>query len=236
MRTNAERMFFLASGAWFVLVTFVGFADTFFLRFAFIEDYGPIRSSLAIHGALYTLWMVLYAVQAGLISTKRYALHKSLGLTSVILLIAILPSGWYVVVEKFALGRKSVDEAWYNLGQITSGCVLALLAIAFRKKPYVHKRLMFAATAFLTLASVARAHEWFLENPSWWTRKLISASPLFALIAFDFIRTRRIPMLALALFAWLWAVNAIYVFDPIAFSPFGKRMLNALAMFWGLEG
>ncbi len=235
MRANPERAFFLAGAALFLLGTFVGFADTFFLRFAFIDDYGPIGTSLAVHGALYTLWVVLYAVQTGLITTRHYSVHKALGLASILLVLVMLPSGCYVVVEKFVDGRKSVDESWYNIGQIISGCVLALLAVAFRNKPFVHKRLIFAATTFLTIAALGRAYGLFMEDPSWWTRKLTSALPLFALIAFDFSRERRIPLLALVLFAWFWAVNAIYVLDPLAFSPAGEPILRGLARVFGLK-
>jgi hypothetical protein len=87
-----DRMFFV--GMTFLLWASVlfGFAKTYFLAGMVTA---PLPNKLVhVHGAVFTLWMVLLAVQVGLISAKKLKWHKQLGLAGFGLAVLIFPRLW----------------------------------------------------------------------------------------------------------------------------------------------
>src|SRR4051812_17295608 len=102
-----DRVFFSLAGLWFVIMTFVGFSPSFYLR-ALPE---PLPVHQIVHGVVYSTWVVLFLAQALLISTHRIRWHVKLGTASTFLLILMIPVGFHVVLVKTAAGFKSVDEA-----------------------------------------------------------------------------------------------------------------------------
>ena len=238
---DGDRAFFTACAVWFLLSALAGFFDTFYFRQHFADHYGPISSSLLVHGLVFTGWVVLFAVQVSLIRFGRVSIHMGLGVASLVLLVVMFVSGWYVVLEKTIDGRKSIDEGGFNLTQIGAGVFLALVGIANFKRPSVHKRLMLAAATFLTVAASGRALEslgfvlgWEFEvaKP---LRKSFIAAPLIGLILYDAVRLRRVPWLALASLAFFWAVNWIYVSDLIFMRPEGGDVIRCLGGLFGLK-
>ena len=74
---TVERFFFSGMAILLCVVVFIGFSPTYF-RAGMLR--APLPSPiLHFHGAVFTLWMVLFVVQAGLISARRVAWHRSLG-------------------------------------------------------------------------------------------------------------------------------------------------------------
>src|SRR3954466_5263426 len=69
--------FFPAMSALLLVIVFVGFAPTYYLRPAAAR---PLPIYLHLHGAALTLWFSLLLVQTGLIASGRRALHRRLGL------------------------------------------------------------------------------------------------------------------------------------------------------------
>jgi hypothetical protein len=122
-----------------------------------------------------------------------------LGVASVPLLILMIPVGFHVVLVKAAAGLKSVDEAGFNLAQLTLGFAFAFAGLASRKRPVVHKRLMLFATLMLTVAAADRvALVLGLEEVRLF-RKLLAVTPAVALVGYDSLLPRRIPMTSTAL-------------------------------------
>src|SRR5580698_11250218 len=73
----AERSFFAGMAVLLCVVVFIGFSPTYF-RAGMLR--APLPSPiLHVHGAVFTLWMVLFLVQTALISARRVAWHRSLG-------------------------------------------------------------------------------------------------------------------------------------------------------------
>src|ERR1700676_6493 len=74
---KAERFFFGGMAILLCVVVVIGFARTYFLA-------GMMRAPLPspilhVHGAVFTLWMILYLVQSALISVRRVAWHRTFG-------------------------------------------------------------------------------------------------------------------------------------------------------------
>jgi len=221
---RADRAFFSLAGLWFVALTFVGFAPSFFLR----TSPDPLPTHLVVHGIVYSAWVVLFFVQALLISTKHVRLHMTLGMLSVVVLLLMIPTGFHVVLVPTAAGSKTIDEAGFNLSELTVGFAAAFAGLAFRRKPFIHKRLMLFATMMLTVAAADRVALIVGLEELRLFRKLLAVTPAIALVAFDAIRLRRLPLLSLSLLAIAWLILWYTVSDFIFMHPAGESITAML--------
>ena len=72
-----ERIFYGGMSVLLCICVYIGFAPTYFQA-------GMLRAPLPspilhVHGAVFTLWMLLFVVQAAFISARRVAWHRSWG-------------------------------------------------------------------------------------------------------------------------------------------------------------
>jgi len=165
-RLSRERRFFLGMAAAMVAITFVGFAPSYYLSAAFA---GPRLSLLVhVHGAVFTLWMLLYVVQTGLISAGRADVHRVAGPTAVLVAVAMVPLGvaTAIITKQVAAAAHLPPPGpplVFPLGAILTFAVLTGWAVAMRKRSAWHKRLMLLGTlALLTtpLARITRFTHW----------------------------------------------------------------------------
>src|SRR4051812_16196797 len=77
---RTERIFFGGMAVLLCVVVFIGFSPTYF-RAGMMRTPLP-NTLLHIHGAVFTTWMILYLVQSALISARRVAWHRSLGIAA----------------------------------------------------------------------------------------------------------------------------------------------------------
>jgi hypothetical protein len=220
----ADRVFFSLSGLWFIVLTFVGFSRSFYFR-ALPE---PLPTHQILHGVVYSAWVLLFLVQALLISTRRVAWHMKLGAASLFLLILMIPVGFHVVLVKTAAGLKSVDEAGFNLTQLTLGFAFAFAGLASRRQPFAHKRLMLLATMMLTVAAADRTAFILELEEERLFRKLLAVTPAIALVAFDAVFRRRALLLSLPSLAVAWIVLWFLISDLLFLRPVGATIVQAL--------
>jgi hypothetical protein len=222
--SRSDRIFFSLAGLWFLVLTFVGFSPTFYLR-ALPE---PLPTYLVLHGVVNSAWVVLFLVQALLISTNHPRWHIALGGASVFLLMLIGPVGFHVVLVKAAAGLKTADEAGFNLTGLALTCALAGAGLAKRKQPFVHKRLMLFATLVLTVAAADRVAMVFGLEGVRIFRKLLTVAPAIALVGYDLVSLRRIPVLSLSLLALVWLFIWFVITDLVFLHPSGEAIIRAL--------
>jgi hypothetical protein len=158
-----ERAFFSFMAVLLCVVVVYGFSRTYFMAGMVTAPLpAPI---LHIHGAVYTLWMLLYVVQTALISARRVAWHRSLGIIGFCLPPIMIILG--IVAALNALKRG------VNIGPLSPETSLAIPLIgmaafipviyaawATRRKPDTHKRLIIFATIGLCEAALGR-FPWF---------------------------------------------------------------------------
>ena len=74
---TAERVFYTGMAILLCVCVYIGFSPTYF-RAGMLR--APLPSPiLHIHGAAFTLWMLLFTVQAAFISARRVKWHRSFG-------------------------------------------------------------------------------------------------------------------------------------------------------------
>ena len=219
-----DRLFFGLAGVWFLLLTLVGFGPSFYIRV--IPE--PLPTNQIVHGVVYTAWILLFLTQALLISTRRIRLHRLLGKTSVVLLLIMIPVGFHVVLDKTAAGLKTVDGAGFNLVSLSLAFAMAFTGIAYRERPFVHKRLMLFATLMLTIAAADRVAFLVGLEELRIFRKALAVVPGVALVAYDAWTSRRFPKLSTTLLAVTWLNIWFVVSDLIFMRPVGEAIISGL--------
>lgn len=142
-----DRRLFAAAAIIFPLLVLIGFAQTFYLKFAFNTP--PLRSLLVhAHGLVMTLWVVFFVTQVMLIRTKNHRRHMNLGMLGIALAILIFVLGFFTAVggAKYASGGPpGIDPLQFLVVPFVDIFMFAGLfaaAIYYRKRPADHKRLM----------------------------------------------------------------------------------------------
>jgi hypothetical protein len=217
---TASRPFYIYMSLACAVTAFAGFAPTYFLRG--LSDLPPLSVRAHLHGAIFTAWMLLFVAQAALIRADRRDWHRSLGVAGAALAVLMVWVGAWValgVAARFEAtgfrphGLTPVAFLAVQLGMVLQFAVLVGLAVAFRRRPEVHKRLMLLATISILPPAVARFH---FENHGLggaYTNTLIAYALVFVAAAFDFARMRRVHAVyvwgGLAMLAWMVARSAI---------------------------
>ncbi len=158
-RADIEHRFFIAAAIFFPLITILGFVP----NYIFALPYQPpkITPLVGIHAAAMTLWVILFSVQATLISAKKVRLHMTLGLASIGLAVVMTVSGLLTGYYATAAGRGFpgfTPEEFFAVpaGDMITFAVLFAAAIYYRKVPANHKRLMLVVMLNFMAPATAR--------------------------------------------------------------------------------
>ena len=157
-RLSAERRFFLSMAVAMAVCTFAGFARTYYLmEYTGAADLPP---AVHLHGLLFTAWVLLFGLQAGLISARRHDIHVMTGSVGIALAAAMIMLGLYVAVTRTrppAAAALTIEQ-FLIFPLIAIGLFALFVAMAFanRDRPDVHKRYMLIASINVILPALAR--------------------------------------------------------------------------------
>ena len=156
---SVERIFFAGMAILLCAVVVYGFARTYFLAGMMRAPLGS--SILHVHGAVFTLWMILYLVQSALISARRVAWHRSLGTIAFCLPPIMIVLGLMAAIEALGQGvmigplDPAVSLSIPLLG-ISAFAIVIFASWRARRRPDSHKRLILFATIGLADAALGR--------------------------------------------------------------------------------
>jgi len=188
------RRFYLGIALLVTFMAIVGFWPTYF---------GPLLAGtletvpvIHFHATVYSGWLLIFITQVFFAATGRIRLHLKLGKIGIFYGFALVPVGVFTAFSRFA-GRVEVglfDEARLGLlAPLTDMIVFPIFfgaAVAYRRKPEIHKRLMVVATTTLLIAAIGRMT--FLGTPvPLGTFLLVWFVPIFLAMGYDFW-TRRL--------------------------------------------
>jgi hypothetical protein len=210
-----ENRFFASMAVVSLFVVFIGFARTYYLAGVFKA---PLPNLLVhIHGAVFSLWMLLFITQISLVAVHRVNLHRRLGMFGFGLACLMVPLGVLAATDQLARhaanpGRETVEEvrAFYAipLADILMFSTFVYLGFRSRTHPAVHKRLMLFATFALLDAGFDR---WAIFDP--YPLPVVHAVcflPLLAvLLIYDWWSTSRVQRVTLWASAFLVAVQQL---------------------------
>ena len=139
-----------------LLTAILGFYPTYFSRL------GQTDAVHHFHGVMASLWMLMLIGQSALVRTRRIALHRVIGRSSLLVVPLFLVSGVLVVHTMLASTEPfnrtyGARLAFIDLTTMIYFAAAYALAIAYRRQVQLHARLM-ASTAILVLPpALARA-------------------------------------------------------------------------------
>jgi hypothetical protein len=191
----------LARFSYFILaliiatVVIAGFSQTFNARL--LHPPSPRPPIILFHAAVFTSWVILFMVQTALIGSDNVKLHRKVGMLGILLGVTLPIVGVAAgIVSIRAYTRPGhADPAPFFalfLNDMIEYSVFFGLAIYWRKKSEIHRRLMYIATCALMSAPVNRLLPTAkLDTPDEWIYVGVDALILLG-VARDWIVNKRI--------------------------------------------
>lgn len=161
-RQIAERRFYSRMAIGLVVLVFIAFAPSFYLKNivpAYPRPNPSLPPSVLLHGGLFTLWMLLFIAQTQLVAAGRRDLHMRLGKASMVLAVALVPvmylaSVWQVDRANQPPFTDPLTWTIVPLAGIIPYMVMIWNGWSHRKNAQWHKRSMLGA-AILVVAGPA---------------------------------------------------------------------------------
>ena len=191
---NAERRFYGLAALAAALVVFAGFARTYYLGKAF--DAPELPGLVHLHGVVMTGWIALFGAQASLVAARRVDLHPRLGVAGAFFAALVVVVGIATSIEGarrgISPGPPPLVFLAIPLGVILVFGALVAAAIANRRRPDWHKRLMLLATISMLTPAIARLPIDALHAGGIVAFMGVTDALAIACIAWDTARNRRL--------------------------------------------
>lgn len=200
-RSGWTRNYFSIVGLLVFALTLLGFSDNLFTNVGQPSNSDP---KFIAHGLFCLAWTMIFALQASLIRFGNIRLHQTLGIAGVVIGIGVVLSTIYVFVAVW----KGWDamEIWGRANRLLlpGYAVMLFLAVRFRRRPDLHKRLMLVATLYMLEPVLSRSFDPFPPSffdrytesqidRAWWIYLILVWNGLFlSLMAFDWRTLGRI--------------------------------------------
>jgi hypothetical protein len=209
-----DHLFFSGIAGLMLVTVFVGFAPSYYLAGMI---HAPLPSMIIhIHGAVFSLWMVLLVTQISVVSAGRVDVHRRLGVAGFLLACLMLVLGVLAATDSLVRGAGPVgrDPKFFYiipLSNILIFAVVIFFAYRARSNPSAHKRLILIATTALMVAALAR---WPFAMVHRHTPVAMRFSYLFlvAIVAYDLWSTRKIQRATLWGSAFLISIQQVAAF------------------------
>jgi len=162
-----ERVFYSGMAIAILMVIFVGFSRTFYLRPYFHSE--RLIPLLILHGMIFSSWLALFVTQTTLVATKRTRIHMKLGVAGGVIAALMIIIGSFTAIVR-AKGPSPLPDVnplsflTIPLGDMLVFGILVSAAFYFRRKLDTHKRLMLLSSIALLPAGVARWPIGFIET------------------------------------------------------------------------
>jgi hypothetical protein len=224
---SSDRRLFVGAAIGALVVVFIGFARTYFLKFLY---HAPALPWLVhLHGAVMISWFLLFFAQTLLIARNRADLHRRLGKVGAVLAVVMVVLGMIVVARAAAreVNAHAQDAPFFLMLLAVDPFFLLVFAgltasaIAMRRRGEVHKRLMLLGTISLTPFAIGR-----LLSPAESLFWLVYGLCLFVPATVDTVRNRRLH----PVFGWgaPSLVVSLYVVWRLAWTPVWMRFAERL--------
>ena len=196
-----DSIFFPAMAWAMMAVVFAGFAPSWFLRgyIPIPEPLEPLSPLAIVHGAAFTLWMILFITQTSLVSANRRDIHRKLGWWATGLAVVLVALSWMLAVNSLRLGSSPVPgippASFFAvpIGSLATFVPLVVLGVLNRKRAEQHKRYMLISIMAALIPATARIPRWYFPHVTPLLFGFAVADIfLLALVGYDFYRRGKI--------------------------------------------
>jgi hypothetical protein len=200
----------------------------------------PVTPLVAIHGAVYGAWLLVFLAQTTLVATRRVAAHRRLGTAAMLLVPIMVVLGYMTAI---AMGRRGFDLSGdihvkgdpllgmvNPLGDLLLFIVLVAAAYALRRRSETHKRLMLLATIGGLMPAPLAHLIGHLFDPRMAPLILVPLIPfLFASAVYDRLSRGRIHPVS------LWGALAILLFFLLLNGLIGPSATWHRVALWAIQ-
>ena len=204
------------------------------------ERRAPLSALAAGHGVLFFAWLLVFLIQSRLIATRRVAIHRRLGLASIVILALMTPLAYTTTI---AMVRRGYDlsgdlsiginnelavETVFPLANLFIFTALAIAALAYRRRPEIHKRLMLFANIELMPAPLAH-----LIGHTPWLASLPAVIVMIPITAFVAASVWRDLLVARRIHPLTWGLAILrMVSGPLEAGPIGTSAAWHHFVYW----
>jgi hypothetical protein len=188
----------------------------------------PLSPLAAAHGMVFFAWLLIFLIQSRLVACRRIALHRKLGLVSVLVLALMIPLAYTTTM---AMARRAFDlsgdletdhdplyESIFPFSNLLIFSVLVVTALAYRRRPEIHKRLMLFANIELMPAPLAH-----LIGHTPWLAALPAAIVMIPISMFVIAAVARDVLLGRRVHPLTWGLALLRLFSgPLEAGPVGS--------------
>ena len=206
---DRANWFYLGLGLWGLAAVLIGFSTTYVLPMARRSFVAP--SVVHLHGALCFSWVSLLVIQCTLVRGRQTPLHRKVGLLGIPVAVGILFSGMGTALWATRRDLPTLDIAPTTMiGTLTSLSIFlafVVAAVAMRRRPDWHKRLMLLATVVVLWPAFFRFRHLmpFVPRPEIWLALVLADLPILVAAIRDKIRCGRVHPV------WLWFGTALFL-------------------------
>lgn len=162
------RSFFLILALLVSVIVVYGFSFT--IRENLLHPPYPRPLILYVHAAVFSAWVLLFIAQTTLVQVRRIDLHRRLGLLGLALgaAIPVIGIATAMAMTRLRVAHGELDAArgvlipCFDMIAFTSTFILGAV---WRRRPELHRRCMWVATATLTAAAFGRMP--LLDHAEW---------------------------------------------------------------------
>ncbi len=140
--------FYLLLTAALVAFVIVGFSPSYYLHILALPQ---LTTLVHVHAIVFTVWMALFLIQAGLVAVHRVDLHRKLGIASAFAAGLVVAVSVLTVIQTAISNHVSpsglAPPQFSIIGFTSIGmfAVFITLGIIYRRRPGLHRRFMILA-------------------------------------------------------------------------------------------
>ena len=210
-RRVSDRRLYIFFAFIFPVIVLAGFARTYYLKGFFNT---PALPSLLVqlHGLVMTAWVILFVVQVWLVSARRTLLHQQLGILGAVLSVGVFLVGLLTGIFSAARAGSTPQALQFLVVPLLDMLIFAILvglALWFRRRTAVHKRLMLLAAVNMLAPAIARIPIHFIEAGGPLAFFGLTDLVLLACVTYDTIKYRRVHPV------FLWGTILIIASQPL---------------------
>jgi hypothetical protein len=191
---RADRSIYTWAALAAVIIVFAGFARTYYLKGLFGET--TLTRLLHAHGLVMTLWFALFVVQVRLVAAKRIGLHRRLGMLGAALAVLVVGVGTLTAITAAKNGHSPGPPPLVflaiPLGDMVVFAALVGLALGYRHRASIHKRLILLSSLSMLTAAIARIPVDVIHNGGLPVFFALTDLCLLLCIGFDTVKNRRL--------------------------------------------
>lgn len=223
---DRATLFYPGYALFALAIVLAGFSTTYILPMARRSFDAPLI--VHVHGASALGWVLMLIAQAFLVGRGRTPAHRLLGRAAIPLALSVWASGigtavWAAGRDLHSQGTAATSSLAGTATGLSFFLALAIAAVALRKRPDWHKRLILLATIQLLWPAFFRLRHLLpmVPNPEIWLALVLAYAP----IAFAALRDRLVCGRVHAV--WRYVAPVLVVEQSLEFMLFDRGPLRS---------